>query len=248
MVKIASGDLTFAPLLVASGATGLPAILSTGMADLAEIGEALSFIAVGAARADGRIAAGEVPDRSLRERLMADDDVRARLARSVTVLHCTTQYPAPVDSLNLRAMGTIAETYGVPVGYSDHSLGATASIAAVALGATVIEKHFTLDKGLEGPDHSASLDPAELRAFVTALRETGIALGSPVKECQPVELANRDVVRRSLVAVRDIAAGAVIGEEDLECRRPASGRSAFEFWDAVGTTAGRDYAVGDYVD
>jgi N-acetylneuraminate synthase len=247
LVKIASGDLTFAPLLVEAARSGLPTVLSTGMADLDEIGRALGFLAFGYALHDGGVDPDATPDADLRERLLADPGMKAVLARRVTVLHCTTQYPAPVESLNLRAMTTIAEAFELPVGYSDHSLGVTASTAAVALGAVVIEKHFTLDTTLEGPNHAASLDPDALRDFISALRDTETALGSPVKECQPVERANREVVRRSLVAARTIAAGATIAADDLECRRPASGRSAFEFWDVVGTTAARDYQAGDYV-
>ncbi len=247
LVKIASGDLTFAPLLVEAGASGLPAILSTGMADLDEIGRALGFLAFGYARHDGRLTGDDTPTQAIREELLADPEVTSGLTRRVTVLHCTTQYPAPVEALNLRAMTTIADTFRLPVGYSDHSIGATASIAAVALGATVVEKHFTLDTSLDGPDHAASLDPDALRDFITALRDAETALGSAVKECQPVERANRDVVRRSLVASRPIAGGARIAADDLECRRPAAGRSAFEFWDVVGTLAPRDYAAGDYV-
>jgi sialic acid synthase SpsE len=168
-------------------------------------------------------------------------------AHDVVVLHCTSSYPPRFADLNLRAMTTIAEAYGTRVGYSDHSLGELASIIAVTLGASVIEKHFTLDKTLEGPDHAASLDPAELHSFVASLRGVEVALGSAVKACQPIEAGNRDVVRRSIVAARKIAAGTTIEAADLECRRPASGRTAFEFWDVVGTVAEEDVAVGGYV-
>lgn len=247
MVKIGSGDLTFAPLLVAAGKSGLPVILSTGMADLDEIGRALRFIAAGYAIADGRLQREARMTAEVLEFAWASrNDCRA-FESDVTVLHCTTEYPAAFDYLNLRAMTTIAETYGTSIGYSDHSLGSLASTVAVSLGATIIEKHFTLDSSLEGPDHAASLDPAGLASFVDVLRAVETVLGSPVKECQPVEKGNREVVRRSLVAARPIAGGTLLANEDVICRRPALGRSAFEYWDVVGTAASRDFAAGEYV-
>lgn len=248
MVKIASGDLTFAPLLVAAGASGLPVILSTGMADLDETGRALGFIAAGYAIASGAIAPDARITPEVIDTAWAARNEHRDFAADVTVLHCTTEYPAALEHLNLRAMTTIAETYGTRVGYSDHSLGSLASTVAVSLGASVIEKHFTLDTTLEGPDHAASLDPQGLIDFVETLRGVSTVLGSAVKECQPVERANRDVVRRSLVAARPIVAGEMVRAENLICRRPAAGRSAFEFWDVVGSIAERNVAVGEYVD
>ncbi|KRC60455.1 hypothetical protein ASE14_05385 [Agromyces sp. Root81] len=247
LVKIASGDLTFAPMLVRAGASGLPTILSTGMADLQEIGRALKFLAFGYAIHDRVVPSDLAPTDAELDRVWSNEALRQTLAARITVLHCTTQYPAPLSSLNLRAIDTIAETFGLPVGYSDHSLGDLASILAVSRGATVIEKHFTLDTTLEGPDHAASLGPGELVDFVARLREIELALGSSVKECQPEELTNRSAVRRSLVAARPIAEGGLITQDDLECRRPAGGRTAFDFWQVVGTRASSDLAEGDYV-
>ena len=246
-VKIGSGDLTFVPLLVAAGESGLPVILSTGMADLDEIGRALRFIAAGYAIADGALEPGTRLTSDVLDSVWTSRNDRRTFEDDVTILHCTTEYPAPLEILNLRAMTTIAETYRTRVGYSDHSLGALASTVAVALGATVIEKHFTLDTTLEGPDHAASLDPDGLRDFVAALRGVDVVLGSPVKECQPVERRNREVVRRSIVAARPIAAGAIITEADVICRRPALGRTTFDYWEVVGTAATREYATGDHV-
>ncbi|MGV8884421.1 MAG: N-acetylneuraminate synthase family protein [Microbacteriaceae bacterium] len=248
MVKIASGDLTFAPMLFDAGLTGLPVILSTGMADLAEIEKALGFIAVGFGVKHGLLDAIAVPTADVRAQAWASPEIRAILAERVTILHCTTQYPAPLGILNVRAMTTIADAFGIPVGYSDHSLGGIASTVAVSLGATVIEKHFTLDKALEGPDHAASLDVPELTEFVARLREVELTLGSDVKECQPEEVSNRAAVRRSLVATVPISAGEEITAASLECRRPAAGRTSFDFWEVVGTSAARDYAVGEYLD
>jgi N-acetylneuraminate synthase len=248
MVKIASGDLTFAPMLFDAGLTGLPIILSTGMADLAEIEKALGFIAVGVGVHSGLLPTGTVPTAVARREAWADGSLRAMLSERVTILHCTTQYPAPLEILNLRAMTTIATAFGIPVGYSDHSLGGLASTVAVSLGATVIEKHFTLDKALDGPDHAASLDVTELNEFVARLRDVERTLGSAVKECQPEEISNRAAVRRSLVATRVITAGETIGAEDLKSRRPAAGRSSFDYWDVVGTVVHRDFAAGEYLD
>lgn len=247
MVKIGSGDLTFAPLLVAAGESGLPVILSTGMADLDEIGRALKFIAAGYAMAEGVIERDTRLTDALLDSTWASRNEHRPFDADVTVLHCTTEYPAAFEYLNLHAMTTIAKAFGTRVGYSDHSLGSLASTVAVSLGATIVEKHFTLDTGLAGPDHAASLDPEGLTDFVAALRAVETILGSPVKECQPVEKGNREVVRRSLIAARPIAAGTTIGEADLICRRPALGRTSFDFWDMVGTVASRDFAVGDYV-
>jgi N-acetylneuraminate synthase len=247
-VKIPSGDLTFAPMLVRAGRSGLPTILSTGMADLDEIGRALRFVGVGYGISEGWIAADAAIDEAALAAAADDPRIRQLLRERVTVLHCTSEYPAPAHALNLRAMQTIGETHGIPVGYSDHSLGVLASTLAVGLGATVIEKHFTLDRTLEGPDHAASLDVAELTRLVADIRAAEVMLGSTEKQAQPEELTTRAAVRRSVVAVRDIPAGAVITEADLDCRRPAAGRTAFEFYEVVGATAARDYRAGDYLD
>lgn len=248
LVKIASGDLTFAPMLVAAGRSGLPVILSTGMADLQEIATALRFIAAGVQQHDGRI----TRDARLTEEVLADawehrDDERT-FADHVTILHCTTEYPAGDEQLNLRALQTIATTFGHRVGYSDHSLGSLASVIAVGLGATVIEKHFTRDTTAEGPDHAASLTPEGLEHLVTEVRRTGTMLGSTEKKTQSVEEGNRAVVRRSLVAARDLTAGELLGEADIVCFRPASGRTSFEFWEVVGAPADRDYRRGELID
>jgi N-acetylneuraminate synthase len=248
LVKVASGDLTFAPMLVEAGLSNLPVILSTGMANLEEIEQSLKFIAFGFAKSNGILPAEAFPSRAELDLYWDDPRVQNILAKKVTILHCTTQYPAELDILNLQAIKVIADKFGLPVGYSDHSAGTLASVLSVALGATVIEKHFTLDKTLEGPDHEASLDPIELKSMVDQIRDASIALGRPVKEMQPIEVSNRAAVRRSLVAKQDIAAGATITEADLECRRPGAGRTSFDFYEVIGTVATKAYAVGEYVE
>ena len=248
LVKVASGDLTFAPMLIEAGLSNLPTILSTGMTNLDEIGQSLRFIAFGYGLSNGIVEAGTKPSQSELERVWANEKIQRILVEKVTILHCTTQYPAELDILNLKAIALIADQFGLSVGYSDHSLGSLASVVSVSLGASVIEKHFTLDKSMEGPDHAASLDPQELTELVKLIRQATTALGEPKKECQPIEVSNRAAVRRSLVAARPIEAGQVIREADLECRRPGAGRTSFDFYEVVGTEAKKDYKVGEYVD
>ena len=247
LVKVASGDLTFAPMLVKAGKSNLPTILSTGMANLDEIAQSLKFIAFGFALSNDLVDQNTVPTAFELQQAWDDERVQKIMKEKVTILHCTTQYPAELDILNLQAIRVIADRFGLPVGYSDHSLGTLASVVSVALGATVIEKHFTLDKSMEGPDHAASLDPAELHELVRLTRDASTALGRPVKEMQPIEVSNKAAVRRSLVAARPIAAGSVITEADLECRRPGAGRTSFDFYEVVGTAATKDYEIGEYV-
>ena len=190
-IKVASGELTNHLALQHFAAFDLPVILSTGMATLDDVGDAL--------------------------------DVLQDAKQPVTCLHCTSLYPAPVETLNLRAMTTMAETFEVPVGYSDHSLGDHAAIAATALGASVIEKHFTLDRTLPGPDHTASLEPSELRSMVTRVRETAKALGDGVKRPTDQERETAALVRRSWHARRALSGGSVIAADDLVLKRPADG-------------------------
>ena len=177
----------------------------------------------------------------------AIDAAREGGCKELAVLHCVSGYPAPAEDYNLRTIPDMIERFGLVTGLSDHTLDNTTAIASVIMGASIIEKHFTLDKTLEGPDHEASLDPSELKAMIDQIRLTTIALGEEVKECQPIEVSNKAAVRRSLVAKQPIAAGAVITEADLECRRPGAGRTSFDFYEVIGSVATQDYAVGEYV-
>ncbi len=197
LMKVPSGELTNLPYLRKMAATGCPVILSTGMATMADIELALS-----------ELEAGGCP--------------RAR----VTVLHCNTEYPTPMHDVNLRAMNTIGQAFGVAVGYSDHTLGIEVPIAAVALGAVCIEKHITLDRTLPGPDHAASLEPHELTAMVQAIRHIEIALGDGIKRPSPSELKNQKVARRSLHLATDRPAGYLLTTADLELKRPGDGLPA----------------------
>jgi sialic acid synthase SpsE len=163
------------------------------------------------------------------------------LKSKMTLLHCTTEYPAPFADVNLRAMDTMAGAFGLRVGYSDHTPGIAVAIAAVARGASVVEKHFTLDKDLPGPDHQASLEPKELKAMIRTIREVEAALGSPLKMPAPAELHNREIARKSLVAAQGIRRGERFSEHNLTGKRPGTGISPMHYWEWLGKVAARDY-------
>ena len=165
----------------------------------------------------------------------------------VTLLHCTTEYPCPYESVNLRAMLKLNDRFGRPVGYSDHTQGIEVSVAAVALGASVIEKHFTLSRDMEGPDHRASLEPAELKALVAAIRNVECSLGTGCKKPDPVEMKNITVARKSIVAKRAIRKGEIFSEDNLTTMRPGIGISPMRWDDVIGVAAERDYAPGDLI-
>jgi N,N'-diacetyllegionaminate synthase len=166
----------------------------------------------------------------------------------ITVLHCTTEYPAPMRDVNLLAMKSIQEQLSVKIGYSDHTLGIEIPIAAVALGATVIEKHITLDKSLPGPDHKASLVPSEFKSMVEGIRNIEAALGDGIKRLMPSEIGNRAVVRKSIVASQPIQNGQVFTEENLTTKRPGTGVSPMEWDRIIGTKARRDFFVDELID
>jgi N,N'-diacetyllegionaminate synthase len=216
--KIPSGEITNLPYLRKIGALGKKVILSTGMADLGEIEDALIVLS------------------------------NAGLSKEhVTVLHCNTEYPTLIDDVNLKAMQTIETTFGVSVGYSDHTLGIEVPIAAVALGARVIEKHFTLDRNMEGPDHKASLEPRELKTMVGAVRNIEKALGDGTKKPAISEIKNKSIVRKSIVAARDIHGGEAFTEENLTVKRPGTGISPMRWDELMGKKAERDYKVDEII-
>src|SRR5690554_301716 len=169
-------------------------------------------------------------------------------AAELTVLHCTTEYPTPFEDVNLRAMNTIKEEFGVKVGYSDHTKGIEVPIAAVALGATVIEKHFTLDRNLEGPDHKASLEPNELKAMVDSIRHIELALGNGMKQPAESEKKNMAVARKSIIASKDIKAGDIFTEENLTVKRPGDGISPMRWFDIIGKPAPRDFEEDELIE
>lgn len=169
-------------------------------------------------------------------------------AADLTVLHCTTEYPTPFEDVNLKAMNTIKEEFNVKVGYSDHTKGIEVPIAAVALGATVIEKHFTLDRNMEGPDHKASLEPNELKAMVDSIRHIELALGNGMKQPAESEKKNIAVVRKSIIAKHNIKKGEVLTEDNLTVKRPGSGISPMKWYEVVGTKAVKDYNEDEMIE
>lgn len=217
--KIPSGEITNLPYLRHIGRLGKAVILSTGMATLGEIEAAIDVLEqAGTPRAN------------------------------ITVLHCTTEYPTPMTEVNLRAMRSIHTAFGVAVGYSDHTPGIEVAIAAVAMSASVIEKHFTLDRNLPGPDHKASLEPAELRAMVAAIRNIEVALGDGIKRLTPSEARNKPIARKSLVANRSIKAGEVFSAENITAKRPGTGISPMRWDEVIGRTAPRDLAADELIE
>lgn len=210
--KIPSGEITNLPYLRHIGSLSKEVILSTGMADLGEVEDALDLLATSGTPKE-----------------------------NITVLHATTEYPCPIEEVNLRAMQTIASAFNVKTGYSDHTNGIEVPIAAVAMGARVIEKHFTLDKMMEGPDHKASLEPDELTAMVAAIRNIEKALGNGIKKPSPSEMKNISIARKSIVASRAIAKGERLNTENITVKRPGNGINPMRFDEFIGTIAQKDY-------
>ncbi len=177
----------------------------------------------------------------------AVDVLKENGVADIILLHCNTQYPTPVSDVNLLAMVRMHEELGLPVGYSDHTLGIEVPIAAAALGAAVIEKHFTLNKNMEGPDHKASLEPQELKRMVEGIRKTELALGVGIKQASDSEKENRDIVRKSIVAASGIKKGEKYTEENLTVKRPGIGISPMRWDEVIGKTAGRDYETDEMI-
>lgn len=218
LFKIPSGEITNLPYLRHVGAFGKPVILSTGMAALGEIESALDVL-----------------------------ELAGTPRTKITVLHCNTEYPTPMQDVNLRAMCSIREAFGVAIGYSDHTLGIEIPIAAVALGATVIEKHLTLDRSLLGPDHKASIEPDEFGAMVRAIRNIEQAMGDGVKRLSPSEAKNKLVARKSLVAAKPIHEGELFTVENVTAKRPGCGISPMRWDEVIGRVANRDFEADELI-
>lgn len=215
--KVPSGEITNYPYLVKIGKTGKKVILSTGMAEMGEIFNAI--------------------------RVLEENGTK-----DITILHCTTEYPVPIKDVNLRVMNTMRDAFGYPVGYSDHTQGIEVDLAAVALGATIIEKHFTLDRTLPGPDHKASLEPAELKAMVEGIRRIELALGTAEKKPSDAEIKNRLVARKSIVAKTSIKCGELLSETNITTKRPGSGISPMKWKDIIGTRAIKDFQEDELIE
>ena len=216
--KIPSGEITNLPYLEKVAKLGLPVVMSTGMANMQEVREAFEVL--------------------LKNGLMKEE---------ITILHCNTEYPTPMEDVNLTAMLSIEKELGVKIGYSDHTLGIEVPIAAVAMGATVIEKHFTLDRNMEGPDHKASLEPGELTAMVTAIRNIELALGDGIKKPSKSEQKNILIARKSIVAIDDIKKGDIFTEENISVKRPGNGISAMKWHDVLGAISEKNYIEDELI-
>lgn len=240
-LKIPSGEITNAPFLLAHAQTGSELIVSTGMASMQEIEHALAVIAF------GFISPKQTPTLEKCAEAYNSEQGQQALKAKVILLHCTTEYPAPISQINLNAMSSMAEYFQLPIGYSDHTQGILVPNLAVAKGAQVIEKHFTLSRKLPGPDHKASLEPNELTKMIAEIRQTEAALGDGVKQTAQCELANREVVRKSLVAVKDIAAGEMFTDENIEVKRPGTGLSPMKIWQLIGKSSQKNYRAGQLI-
>jgi len=234
-LKIASGEITNAPLLLKTARSGKEIILSTGMSGLGEIEAALSVIAFGYTEKNKK------PSVAAFRKSFASREGQSALREKVTLLHCTSEYPAPFADINLRAMDTLHQAFGLKTGYSDHSRGIAVSIAAAARGAAIIEKHLTLDRNQPGPDHKSSIEPADFKLMVESVRQVELALGVPRKCAARSEIKNLPVVRKSLVAKKNILKGEFFTEENLGVKRPGQGTDPIRYWEFLGRKADRDY-------
>ncbi len=219
LFKIPSGEITNLPYLRHIGGMGKPIIISTGMSTLNEVRDVLNILIESGAEKE-----------------------------NITILHCNTEYPTPLEDVNLKAMLTIRDELGMNIGYSDHTLGIEVPIVAVTMGATVIEKHFTLDKNSPGPDHAASLEPVDLKAMVSAIRNIEKAMGNGIKKPSPSEIKNMPIARKSIVAKMTIKKGELFTEENLTVKRPGTGVSPMEWDNVIGKPANCDFEMDDLIE
>jgi len=239
-IKVGSGELTNAPFLFEVARLAKNIILSTGMSTIDEVADALGVIAF-------VMTDSKNPSVSSFKSALASSEGRKAVTSKVTLLHCTTDYPTVPSDVNLRAMLTLHEKFDCQVGFSDHSVGIHLAVAAVAMGATVIEKHLTIDRDLPGPDHKASLEPSEFKNLVDQVRDLENAFGDGIKRPTEVELKNKKIARRSLVALKAIKTGDVFTSENVSIKRPGTGRSPFEYWSLLGTKATSDIAENEVI-
>jgi N-acetylneuraminate synthase len=240
-LKIASGEILNGPLLLAHAKKATQLIVSTGMCTMGDIEQALGVIAFGLTGCKL-----EPCEQNFHEAYCSEEGQKL-LREKVTLLHCTTEYPSPFNEVNLNVLNTFKSAFDLPVGYSDHTKGIAIPTAAVALGAKIIEKHFTLDSSMEGPDHKASLEPAEFKKMISQIREVEMSLGSSVKKPTPSESANRAIARKSLMAGCDIKAGEIFDANNMVAKRPGTGISPMQYWSLVGTVASKNYQADDQI-
>lgn len=242
-LKIGSGEMANAPFLWNAARSGLPLIVSTGMSEMDEIALALGVIAHALGFGDQTAA----PTEAVFLAALKGDEAQAALRRQVVLLHAVSDYPAKIEAVNLLAMGLMRERFGLDTGYSDHTEGIAVPIAAAALGAAVIEKHFTLDRTMKGPDHKASLEPNELTAMVRGIRQANTALGAPIKTLQASEAPTRTVARKSLVASAPIQSGETFTPDNLTTKRPGDGMAPIHYWSLLEKPASRAYGIDDQI-
>ena len=240
-LKIASGEITNAPFLLETAKKNKRIILSTGMSNSSEIKRALSILAFG-------LLDGEVPSVEAFKEAYNSNEGRSILKERVTILHCTSEYPAPHDQVNLAVIPMLQKEFDISVGYSDHTEGIQVAPLAAAIGARVIEKHFTLDKNMKGPDHFASIEPQELKQMMKELRGIEEILGSPIKKETPSERKNKDIVRKSLVAKKKILKGEKFSSVNITTKRPGIGKDPIEYWDMLGKASTKDYNADDLLE
>jgi N-acetylneuraminate synthase len=240
-LKIASAEITNGPLLLRAAQSQKSIILSTGMCDPKEIETALEVLAFGYVQPD------RAPSLEEFKKAYLSPEGKSALLEKITLLQCTTEYPAPYDEIHLRAMESLREIFGLSVGYSDHTVGLAISFAATALGASIIEKHYTLDRNLPGPDHRASLEPDELAEMVRGIRMIEQAMGSPEKACRPCEQKNKPIMRKSLIANIEIKKGDLLSDQNLIVKRPGDGISPMQYWDYLGESANKDYGPDEKI-
>ena len=241
-LKIPSGEITNGPFILSHARSNCDIILSTGMSSIDEIEAALAILAYGILKPSCAVASlDECVD------IFALEEAKSVLSSKVTLLHCTSQYPAPANSVNILAIKTLQEAFGMKVGYSDHTEGYIAAVAAVTLGATIIEKHFTLDKNLKGPDHKASVEPYELKIFVENIRQAEIMRGGGVKVLQECEKDTLSVARKSLVAKCAILKDEKFTQDNISILRPGTGISPMRYWEYLHKTANRAYEENEII-
>ncbi|MFD0590672.1 N-acetylneuraminate synthase [Paenibacillus sp. GCM10027627] len=240
-LKISSGDLTNLPLLYFAARSGAKLIISSGLSTLGDIEEALGAIAF------GYIGGEEAPSLEHFRLAYFSEEGQSTLRKRVSLLHCTTEYPTPMEDVHLNKMVTLKQAFGLCTGYSDHTIGSEAAIAAVTLGARIIEKHFTLDKLMEGPDHKASMEPQELTDMIRQIRNVEKALGSAIKIPAQSEWRNAVPARKSIVAAEPIAEGDLLTEQMLTVKRPGNGIPPSQFWELLGQRAKRSYKTDELI-
>ncbi len=242
-LKIPSGEITNAPLVLKHAKTKCNLIVSTGMSNLSEIESMLGVLAFGFIDD-----VSKSPSKEEFAKAYSSVEGQNLLKDKVTLLHCTSEYPTPINEINLKAINTLQSAFKLPVGYSDHSDGLIVPLAAVARGAEIIEKHFTLDKSMPGPDHQSSLEPFELKEMVDVIKRVEIALGDGVKRPTMSEVKNKSIARKSIVAESGIVKGEIFTKENISIKRPGNGISPDKYWITIGNIAKKDYQAGDLID